>query len=329
MTSSPPKLRVYFLGAGEIAVPILQKLASLDSIELIGAGTQIDRPAGRKRKLAPTPVGAAGDAAGIPVERINNVNAPDFLATLREKKPDMILVVSFGQLLRNDLLTLPRLGCVNVHASILPRYRGASPIVNAILNQDSETGITYMAMDKGLDTGAIYHIVKHPLSGTETSESLEHDLGNIGAAHLEDALLGIASGHYQPVPRPLTTCANTRKIHKQDGFLDWRHSAGELEAKIRAFHPWPGTQALLAWPDDRTLLIGIRSAKIHENHKGSPGEILRADKHGIIVCCGSGALELLEIAPPGRKVMSSSAFLNGCPVKGAAFLNENPFAAVK
>ena len=153
------KIKIYFLGSGPIAVPVLTKLQHSPNLELLGVATQPDRQAGRKRQLLSTPVGTASDAAGTPALRVENVNDPDFLDMLKKLDVDFVLVVSFGQLLKADLLNLPRYGCINVHASILPRYRGASPISTAIANQDSETGVTFMKMDRGLDTGDIYQII--------------------------------------------------------------------------------------------------------------------------------------------------------------------------
>ena len=316
---APYRPKVYFLGSGAIAVPVLHELVSDTRISFVGAGTQIDRPAGRKGVLTPTPAGAFGDASGIAVERIADVNAPDYLAHLRSAEPDFVVVVSFGQLLKSELLGLPKYGCVNVHASLLPKYRGASPIVQSILNRDSSTGVALMQMEKGLDTGAVYAVWDRPLDGTEYADPLENDLGELAAANIVSALLDIVSGKLQAVPQDDSRATVCRKIKKEMGIIDWNKDAREIEAMIRAYTPWPGAVCMVKTPRGDTKAAIIK-AKVREDLSGVPGKSLDCGKKEIIVACGKYALQILEIAPSGSKAMPAAAFRNGLRGEKAEFI---------
>ncbi len=304
------RAKIYFLGSGTIAVPVLRAVAAAPELELTGVGTQLDRPAGRNRKPTPTPVGAAAFELGIEPDRVASVNAPEFLAKLRAQAPDIILVVSFGQLLRAGLLELPPKGCVNIHASLLPRYRGASPITQCILNRDVETGVCFMAMERGLDTGAVYQTIPVPLDHSEYAAELEFKLGVIAAEATSGILCSICRGELLPEPQDSVQATVCTKIRKADGQVRWTESCYELDAMVRAYCPWPGAFATV-----RTSK-GVESVTlIRVNHRrdlsGRPGELLRADKHGLVVACGKGAIEILELAPPGRRSMPAVAYLNG------------------
>ena len=308
------KVKVYFLGAGMIAVPILK--AALDSpyVEIAGTGTQPDRPSGRSRRMTPSPLGIWCAENSVPVEKISSVNSPEFIESLGKKAVDMVLVVSFGQILRQELLSLPPAGCVNVHASLLPKYRGASPIASAILNGDSETGICFMKMDKGLDTGAVYQTFRMPLSGKENADYLELALGLLAAEHVETALNDIFRGRLDAVPQDTGKASYSGKISKEDGLIDWTRPALELERKSRAFHPWPGISFQLKTESKETV-ISISACEMAEGVSGTPGEIAAADKKQWTIACGSGALRLLKVVPQGKKEMSGADFLRGCPLK--------------
>ena len=255
-------------------------------------------------------------------ERIENVNAPEFIARLRGLAPDIVLVVSFGQILRDELLNLPEYGCVNVHASLLPKYRGASPIAAAIANRDAMTGIAYMRMNRGLDTGDVFRILPLELRGNESADALEFQLGLLAAGELETTLCGIVDGTYPPRAQEEAAASKTKKIKKSDGLIDWRRSAADIEALLRAYHPWPGAHFNLLL-EEGPLTITVRRANVLSLDGGRPGEILLADpKRGWIVACGEGALELLEIVPTGRKAMPATAFLNGCRLDRAEVMVE-------
>ena len=315
----PYRPKVYFLGSGAIAVPVLRELVSDNRIEFVGAATQIDRPAGRKGVLTPTPIGSYGDSAGISVRRVPDVNSDDFLDDLRKSSPDFVVVVSFGQLLKGALLELPKHGCVNVHASILPKYRGASPIVQCILNRDDATGVALMQMEKGLDTGAVYATWLRPLDGTEYADPLEIDLGELAAKNTVSALLDIVDGKLSAVPQDHERATVCRKIKKEMGIIDWNKDAYEIEAMIRAYTPWPGAVCMVKTPRGDAKASVIR-AVVREDLSGAPGQSLDCGKKEIIVACGKYALQILEIAPSGSKAMPAAAFRNGLRGEKAEFI---------
>ncbi|MDR0933304.1 MAG: methionyl-tRNA formyltransferase [Victivallales bacterium] len=307
MTNRP---KIYFLGSGVIAIPILRAVATAKELELIGVGTQLSRPAGRNRKPTPTPVGAAALEIGIEPEQVPSVNAPDFIERLRRKRPDIVLVVSFGQILRRELLELPSKGCVNIHASLLPRYRGASPIVQCILNQDTETGVSFMAMERGLDTGAVYRTVAIPLDHSEYAGELEFKLGAISAEVAPGILCDIFRGDLEPIPQDGLKATVCTKIRKTDGLIRWTESEMEIEAMVRAYCPWPGAFSAIRSSKGEEFVTLSRVAA-RRDLSGRPGEVLQADKYGLLVGCGRGAIEIFEIAPPGRRSMPATAYLNG------------------
>ena len=302
-------LKVCFLGSGEIGVPVLQALAQAPEIELVGVGSQPDRPGKRGGKLIPTPITAAAAELGIPADRPDSVNDPAYLDKLRGLAPDVILVIAYGQLLKADILALPRLGCINVHASLLPKYRGASPIQSAILARDKETGVCFMEMEAGLDTGPVYARLHLPLAGNERADLLEAALGRLAADAVEKVLLGIASGELVKTPQDHARATVCRKIRKEQGVMDFRRPAAELEAMTRAFYPWPGANFLLELPD-REVRITVCEAEIVPG-QGTPGEILSHDKHGWIIMCQDAALSLKTVSVPGKKTMPATGFLNG------------------
>ncbi len=310
MTFRKNPLKLYFLGSGKIAVPILEALRKAPEIFLVGAGTQPDRPAGRKCLPTPTPVGSAAEKLGIEPDKFPDVNAPEAVAKLHALAPDMLLVVSYGQLLKTDILELPALGCVNVHASLLPHHRGASPIVQALLRRELETGVCFMRMERGLDTGPVYAAFHHELRGDEYAETLELELGKLAAGHAAETLLQIADGVLKPEaqnPGGATVC---RKIRKAEGEIDWRRPAAEIEAMIRAYSPWPGAHCRVETCRG-TLTLTLIRGKVRPDLTGTPGEVLHAGKDKITVVCGEGALDILELAPAGKGVMSAGAFMNG------------------
>ncbi len=306
----PEKIRIYFLGSGAIAVPVLRRLAVSEDVALLGVGTQMDRPAGRGGRLTPTPVGTAGEALGLTVDRIPRVNEEAFLERLRQLTPHFLLVVSFGQLLKAPLLALPSLGCVNIHASLLPRYRGASPVVSVIRNGETRTGVSFMKMECGLDTGPVYESFPVELVGNERADRLERQLGEMAAETVLPVLRGIMDGRLRPTAQDHEAATFCSKIRKADGRIDWRRPAREIEAMTRAYAPWPGASFTLR-TGGREFPVTVVSAAVHPELSGAPGAVLRRDKHAWIVGCGEGALELLTVSAPGKREMAATAFLNG------------------
>lgn len=303
--------RIYFLGSGAIAVPVLKTLGASDKIELIGAGTQIDRPAGRKCRLVPTPVGAAAEEMGLTIDKIPSVNTSEFLERLRKLEPDIVLVISFGQLLKQPFLDVPRHGCVNIHASLLPAYRGASPIVSAILSGDGMTGVTFMRMALALDSGPVYRQLEKPLAGTESAGPLELELGELAASAVEDVLLEICRGELVAVPQNDAAATFCRKIKKSDGLVDWKRDAREIDAMARAYFPWPGARFRVQAGEGASM-VTIAVCRVRRDLSGAPGTFLSADRKSMIVACGSGgAIEILELIPSGGRRMTAAAFRNG------------------
>lgn len=313
--------RVYFLGSGKIAVPVLAKLYETERISLIGVGTQQDQPACRGRKMIPTPVGIWMEERGLYVDKLESVNAPDVIDHLRILSPDLIFLVSFGQILREEILNLPRSGCINLHASLLPLYRGASPVAAAILHGDKETGVSFMRMEKGLDSGPVYRRYEYEIPHGQNASDLEDALGMLGAEHVVDVLCGISSGDLQPVSQEPQKATYAGKISKTDGEINWFESAVMIERKIRAYYPWPGVFFMLRHLN-RISRIRITDAVFCSDCRGRPGEVLKADKSGWIIACGEGALSLMRVVPEGKKEMSGAEFVRGCPGLGGKILSK-------
>jgi methionyl-tRNA formyltransferase len=295
-------IRLVFMGSPDFAVPALSALAAHYSI--VGVVTQPDRPSGRGMTLTPPPVKMTAQALGIPVIQPEKLRQPEAFQQLVEWQPDLIVVAAFGQLLRPNVLELPRYGCLNIHASLLPRYRGAAPIQAAILAGDAEAGITIMKMDAGLDTGPMLSQRAIPIAVDETGGSLFEKLSKLGGELLLETLPDYLSGKLTPVPQPETGVTHVGMIKKEDGLLDFTHTALELERRIRAFSPWPGT--FMPW--------GNGSLKIHRAHV-KPG---RAEtwKQGVIeglpaVGTADGWIVFDELQPAGKSKMSGKAFLAG------------------
>ena len=318
------KIRIAFLGAGPFAAPVLEALLKDSGIEVAEIVTQPDKPAGRKGILPPTPLGQWCRAAGVSFTSADSVNDPVFLEHIRtEVRPDVIIVVSFGQILKEELLELPRLGCLNVHASLLPKYRGASPIVSAILNGESRTGVSFMRMDRGLDTGPVYRQLEMPLDDTVTAPELEQALAKLAGSNLGDCLRKLAAGELTAAEQDSAAATLSRKIRKRHAALDWSNDAAALARKIRAFYPWPSTIFALQ-RGDRLLTVKIASGKAVDpgSDSSKPGEILSITREGITVACGTGALRLEKVIPEGKKEMRAADFANGFRLeRGMSFLN--------
>ena len=304
-------LKTVFLGSGDIAVPILLKLMSAEEIELAAVISQPDRPAGRKRIMTPTPLAQAAENAGLEVRKADDVNSAEFVAYLESLQPDLLCVVSFGQILKAAVLAVPAISCVNIHASLLPAYRGASPIVQAIKNCDQRTGVCFMEMERGLDSGPVYRTVTMELDGSEFADELEMKLGGLAAENCVETLLGIACGKYPAVPQDPAAVSVCRKICKSDGLINWNFPAENVEAMTRAYFPWPGAVAKCRSGSGKELNVTLCSAKIIEKSTLSPGECADVPGKLIVGCGNNSALEILELIPAGGKRMTAAAFRNG------------------
>jgi methionyl-tRNA formyltransferase len=320
------KIKIVFFGAGAFAVPVLDDLLREEDLEIRGIYTQIDKIAGRKGKLTPAPLGQYCLERAIPFERVPSVNEEGFLRQMRALSPDLAVIVSFGQILKKDLLDLPRHGCLNVHSSLLPAYRGASPIATAILNGEKVTGVTFMQMDEGLDTGGIYEQHSMEIGADVTTPELENSLATLAGEKLGECIRKVCSGHLQARAQDHTLATLSRKIRKHHGSMDWTLDAGTLVNRIRAYYPWPSVTFILPG-EKRNLLVKITGAAEGENAVGAePGNILEISRKGIRVACGQGSLLLQRVIPEGKKEMDGSAFANGAHLTEGMLLLNGPEA---
>jgi methionyl-tRNA formyltransferase len=291
------------MGTPEFAVTALE--ACLAVGEVVTAITQPDRPKGRGQHAAPPPVKIFSQARGIPVLQPVKIRDPELVERLRRLTPEVCVVAAYGKILPENVLSIPLKGCVNVHASLLPKFRGASPIQWAIAAGEAVSGVCLMKMDAGLDTGPILFCRKVPIGPRETFGSLERRLAALGADLIREVLPGYLQGAVIPTPQPTEGVSHAPQLKKEDGRVDFTRSANELELRIRAFDPWPGSFTTF---EGRTL-------KIHRAElgtgKGAPGEILRAGGEGIEVACAQGSLVLLELQPEAKRRMSATEFLAG------------------
>ena len=301
-------LRVVFAGTPEFAVASL--LAALRSAEVVAVYTQPDRPAGRGRQLAASPVKQVAMARGIPVMQPESFRPAQARAQLRAFAPDLMIVVAYGLILPQSVLDIPRYGCWNVHASLLPRWRGAAPIQRAIEAGDTQTGICLMQMEKGLDTGPVMLSQSVGILPDDTGGSLHDRLAEKGAEVLEDGLRLLRAG-MRPIPQPQSSEGITyaHKLEKNEARLDWKEPAERLAKKVRAFNPWPISEATVA---GERLRIHAATALPLAHHQ-PPGMVLAAGKAGVDIACGNGALRLLRVQREGGRPMSAADYLNAQP----------------
>ncbi|MBI2924219.1 MAG: methionyl-tRNA formyltransferase [Verrucomicrobia bacterium] len=307
-------LRIIFFGTAELACASLAALVASVGGEVVAVVTQPDRPKGRDLKLTPSPVKALALELKLSVLQPERARDPQFIQTLAGLRPDLIVVAAYGQILPPALLDLPRHGCLNVHTSLLPKYRGAAPIQWAILNGDCETGVTIMKMDPGLDTGDILTQQTTPIVPEHNAQTLHDRLAKLGAELLVQTIPDYLAGKTLPRPQPAEGASYARKITKEDGRLDWNRPARALWNQVRAFTPWPGTFTFLPATTERPLLK-IWQAEIVESASGQPGEILPAEKADLVVACGEQALRLLMLQREGGRRLSAAEFLSGHPLQ--------------
>ncbi|HRF50167.1 MAG TPA: methionyl-tRNA formyltransferase [Anaerolineales bacterium] len=293
---------VVFMGTPEFAVPSLRALARAYSV--VGVVTQPDRPAGRGRQLVAPPVKTAAQDLGIPIIQPDRLREPAAMEQLKAWAPDLIVVAAFGQLLRPAVLDLPRFGCVNVHASLLPRHRGAAPISAAILAGDSETGVTIMRMDVGLDTGPMLLARSLPISDSDTTASLTASLATLGADLLLETLPGYLAGTVPPRPQDDALATYAPQLKKEDGRLDFSETAEELARRVRAFSPWPGAYCL--WQGQPLKVLEARPI----SGRGVPRTV-SGGLDGPALTCADGQLLLIKIQPAGKRPMSALDFARG------------------
>ncbi|NID04883.1 methionyl-tRNA formyltransferase [Luteibacter jiangsuensis] len=302
-------MRVVFAGTPDFAVPCLEACRA-SGAEVVAVYTQPDRPAGRGRKLAASPVKEAALAAGIPVEQPESFKAEEDRARLAAHAPDLMVVVAYGLILPRKVLAIPRLGCWNVHASLLPRWRGAAPIQRAILAGDAESGVDLMQMEAGLDTGPVLIERRTPIAADETGGSLHDRLAALGADALAEGLRRVMAGEtLAPRAQAEEGVAYAHKLDKAEARLDFAQPAIDLERKVRAFDPWPVAEADIAGERLR-----IWSARAVPGVSGAePGQVLAATRDGIDVACGDGALRLLAVQRAGGRRIGAADYLNARP----------------
>jgi len=312
-----PTLRVVFFGTPSFAVPTLQALlASRHTV--VAVVTQPDRPRGRGQKLTASPVKDAARAAGLPVLQPESVKTAEFVGQLADATPDVGVVAAYGQILTEKLLSTPRLGMINVHASLLPRYRGAAPVHRAIIDGETTTGITIMRMVRALDAGPMMAATRVPIGIDQTSVELEESLAHLGAGLLVRALDDVAAGRGQEIPQENAAATYAPRLTKDDGRVDWTQSALRVHNLIRGLHPWP--HAVTFAGSDRLILH--RSRPSTGTSGKTPGTVLAASGEALSIATGDGTLDLLEIQVEGKRPMRVREFLAGRPLAVGTLLHQ-------
>jgi len=299
-------MRIAFLGTAELAVPCFEAVAKMPGQEVVAVVTQPDRPKGRDLKPAPPPVKVAAERLGLPIQQPLKIRETGAIEAMKALQPDLVIVVAYGQILPKSVLEIPRLGCVNVHTSLLPRWRGAAPIQCAVLHGDRETGVTTMYMDEHMDTGDIILQRTELIRADDTSATLHDRLARLGPELLVETAMLIAEGKAPRAKQDEARATYAKKIAKEDGRIDWTRSAVDIERQVRAFNPWPSAYSQLG-----DLMLKIWKAEVVEGPTGNPGDVLP----DFVVVTGRGGLRVLELQPANGKRMAVDAFLRGHPVK--------------
>jgi methionyl-tRNA formyltransferase len=305
-------LSIIFAGTPEFSVPALDALAA-SGHRIAAVYTQPDRPAGRGQQVSMSAVKQAALNHGLPVEQPASLRTTDALDRLASWDADLMVVVAYGLILPQPVLDLPRMGCINIHGSLLPRWRGAAPIHRAILAGDTQTGVTIMQMDAGLDTGPM--LLERPtvIEAHDTSGTLHDRLALIGAQAVVDAIEGLLTGAIAPKPQPEQGATYAAKIRKEEALLDWRKSAVELDRQVRAFNPSPVAQT--QWEGQQLRIWQANALEIDATK--SPGTVIHSDSSGIRVATGAGVLNLSRVQLAGRKAVTAAEFLNAHRITGA------------
>ena len=302
------------MGSAELACPGLRALSRNPEFKVAAVVTQPDRPKGRDLKLSPSPVKVCALEEGLPVLQPERARDAAFIEELRQLAPDLIVVIAYGQILPKAILDVPKYGCLNVHTSILPKYRGAAPIQWAILEDQRETGVTIMKMDEGLDTGDIVAVAKTPITSEDNASTLHDRLGQMGAELLTGTIPDYVAGKIKPQKQPAEGASYAGKIKKDDGRIDWNLPSRRIWNMVRAFVPWPVAFTYFS-EKDKTHLLKIWAAVEEPGMSGPPGTVLRTDKSGLVVACGTGALRILTLQREGGKRLSAQEFVAGHELK--------------
>ena len=320
-------MRVLFMGTSEFGIPALKELVA-QNFEILCVVTQPDRPSGRGKRLSPPPVKLVAAQYNLPIFQPEKVRNQDFVAKLKQLAPDVIVVAAFGQILPQKVLDIPPCGVINIHPSLLPKYRGAAPIQWALINGETETGITLMLLDAGEDTGDIICMHRIPIENDDTAETLHHQLACLGAQHLVKLLAGLPQGEPPPAtPQNHAEATHAPRLTKAIGHINWNENATTIHNLIRGTAGWPG--AYTFFRDDMQLKI-IRSQPHADNNKTKeqiskqpPGTINITSERKLFVVAGEGELQLLQVQPATKKIMEASDFINGYQLtNGECFLSK-------
>ncbi|QXE89378.1 methionyl-tRNA formyltransferase [Geomonas subterranea] len=312
-------LRIIFMGTPEFACPTLRTLIERGE-NVVAVVTQPDRPKGRGQQTLPPPVKVVAQEHGIPVLQPVKVRLPESIEEIRALQPDLIVVVAFGQILPKALLEIPKHGCINVHASLLPRYRGAAPLNWCIINGEAETGVTTMMMDVGLDTGDMLLKSATPIDPDEDTQSLHDRMSQLGAELLAQTLDRLVAGELTPEKQDDSLTCYAPMMKKEDGLINWTRSAQDIKNQVRGMTPWPGAFSFL---DDKLLKVyKVQTAA----GTGNPGEVVAAGRDGIEVACGEGSLLIRELQLEGKKRMAAGDFLAGYKVPAGSLLGRKDCA---
>jgi methionyl-tRNA formyltransferase len=312
------QLRVVFMGTPGFSVPALNALLKSEH-QLVGVVTQPNRQKGRGKKTSAPPVKEAILGHEIPVFQPEEINTSEALAQLTEWTPDVIVVTAYGQILSSDILELPPHGCINIHASLLPKYRGAAPINWAIINGETETGISIMKMDEGMDTGPVFERQRIDIAEDTTAQQLHDRLAELGAEMIPDSLTKIVNGQLEAVPQDDSEATYAPMLSKEDGRIDWTKSAKQIVDHVRGVHPWPGAFSFHGEQTDANRIKFHRLQRSSQSRlaDGDPGEVLAADASGdqLEICTGDGAVRAVKLQAPGRQAMGTTDFLNGYEIE--------------
>jgi len=313
-------VRIVFAGTGEFGIPCLEALVSSDEHFVLSVITQPDRPAGRAQKLLPSPIKQCALRHQLTVFQPEDVNSATSLSQIRYQKPDLMVVVAYGQILKKPILALPELGCWNVHGSLLPKYRGASPIAAAIRDLQKRTGVTIMQMNEGLDTGDILGKVATRIRPSETSGLLHDRLAKKAGPLLLYLLERAKKGKLKSARQNSQEASVAPRMKKEDGKIDWAKNPEEIDAHIRAMQPWPGAYTWIPDGQDQKMLK-IFSVILSRRANGKPGEVVEVNTHGILVAAKKGGVLLREVQLEGRKRMTAMEYARGAGLTPGMMLN--------
>lgn len=304
-------MNIVFAGSGAFGIPALEALVR-EGLAPRLVLSQPDRPMGRRRQLTPQPLAAAAEKLGLETFKPDRINTIAARARLSEVEPDLMIVVAYGQILKPKVLGLPRLGCINIHGSALPRHRGASPIQASLLAGDATSGVTIIQMDEGLDTGDILALEETPIAAGETAGVLHDRLAALGGTMIADTVRGLDAGTVHPTPQDHERATTCGLIAKADGRIDWARPAADLVCLVRGMTPWPGAQTtiLVNGKDERLTLLAVEALE----GEGSPGAVLEASGERLVIATGDGALLVRELQRAGKKPLDAASFLRGTPV---------------